>query len=91
MLLSVENLSVSYGNIKALHGISFAVNDGDFVGLPAIQAVTGEIPLQVNCRKRQFLAGLDQGRLPRNVMYWIDSGVESVEEANAIMERVRQY
>ena len=62
-----------------------------FERLPAIQAVTGDIPLQVNCRKQQFLAGLDQGRLPRNVMYWIDSGVESVEEANAIMERARQY
>jgi len=31
MLLSVENLSVSYGNIKALHGISFEVNQGEIV------------------------------------------------------------
>ena len=31
MLLSVENLSVSYGNIKALHGISFAVDQGEIV------------------------------------------------------------
>jgi len=31
MLLSVENLSVSYGRIKALHGISFEVEEGEIV------------------------------------------------------------
>jgi branched-chain amino acid transport system ATP-binding protein len=31
MLLSVDNLSVSYGNIKALHGISFEVDVGEIV------------------------------------------------------------
>jgi branched-chain amino acid transport system ATP-binding protein len=31
MLLSVENLSVSYGNIIALHGISFEVDQGEIV------------------------------------------------------------
>jgi len=31
MLLSVENLKVSYGKIKALHGISFQVDEGEIV------------------------------------------------------------
>jgi branched-chain amino acid transport system ATP-binding protein len=31
MLLSVENLSVSYGRIKALHGVSFQVDEGEIV------------------------------------------------------------
>ena len=31
MLLSVENLQVSYGPIKALHGISFEVAEGEIV------------------------------------------------------------
>lgn len=31
MLLSVKNLAVSYGNIKALHGISFEVDEGEIV------------------------------------------------------------
>jgi branched-chain amino acid transport system ATP-binding protein len=31
MLLSVENLSVSYGGIRALHGISFQVDEGEIV------------------------------------------------------------
>ena len=31
MLLSVENLQVSYGNIKALHGIDFHIDEGEIV------------------------------------------------------------
>ena len=31
MLLSVENLQVSYGNIRALHGIDFRIDDGEIV------------------------------------------------------------
>lgn len=31
MLLSVENLRVSYGKIKALHGIDFQINEGEIV------------------------------------------------------------
>ena len=33
MLLSVENLRVKYGNIEALHGISFHVEKGEIVAL----------------------------------------------------------
>ena len=33
MLLSVENLRVKYGNIEALHGISFNVGKGEIVAL----------------------------------------------------------
>ena len=33
MLLSVEHLEVKYGNIQALHGISFHVNQGEIVTL----------------------------------------------------------
>jgi branched-chain amino acid transport system ATP-binding protein len=31
MLLSIENLAVSYGQIRALHGISFEVDEGEIV------------------------------------------------------------
>ncbi|MDM8522337.1 ABC transporter ATP-binding protein [Desulfococcaceae bacterium HSG8] len=31
MMLSVENLRVSYGKIKALHGISFQIDEGEIV------------------------------------------------------------
>ena len=33
MLLEVKNLKVSYGNIEALHGISFNVDKGEIVTL----------------------------------------------------------
>jgi branched-chain amino acid transport system ATP-binding protein len=33
MLLEVKNLQVSYGNIEALHGISFSVDEGEIVTL----------------------------------------------------------
>ena len=33
MLLQVQNLEVKYGNIQALHGISFHVNEGEIVTL----------------------------------------------------------
>jgi len=33
MMLSVENLEVKYGNIQALHGVSFHVNEGEIVTL----------------------------------------------------------
>ncbi|WP_459936432.1 ABC transporter ATP-binding protein [Desulfonatronum parangueonense] len=33
MMLSVKNLKVKYGNIEALHGISFHVNEGEVVTL----------------------------------------------------------
>lgn len=33
MMLQVEKLEVSYGNIQALHGISFHVNEGEIVTL----------------------------------------------------------
>ncbi len=31
MLLSVEDLRVSYGNIKALHGLNFQIDDREIV------------------------------------------------------------
>ena len=33
MLLEVKNLCVNYGAIKALHGISFEVNQGEIITL----------------------------------------------------------
>ncbi len=33
VLLKIEDIAVSYGNIKALHGVSMSVNEGSFVSL----------------------------------------------------------
>ncbi|MEE8390483.1 MAG: ABC transporter ATP-binding protein, partial [Anaerolineae bacterium] len=33
MLIEVKDLRVSYGNIEALHGVSFSVDEGEIVTL----------------------------------------------------------
>lgn len=54
-LLSVQNLAVSYGSIKALHGISFDVHEGEIVTLigangagksTTLRAISGLIPAE---------------------------------------------
>jgi len=62
-----------------------------FPKLREIQKITKNIPLQINCNKKEFLENMKNNKLPRNIMYWIDSGVKSVEEANKIMEMVYDY
>ena len=55
MFLSVENLSVSYGRIRALHGISFQVGEGEIVCIigangagksTTLQAISRLIPVE---------------------------------------------
>ena len=55
MQLSVKNLSVSYGRIKALHGISFQVDEGEIVCIigangagksTTLWAISGLIPVE---------------------------------------------
>jgi hypothetical protein len=65
--------------------------DRCFDRLEEIQSLTGDLPLQISCNKDEFLTALKDGTLPRNIMYWIDGGVESVEEGNRIMELVYEY
>ena len=53
MLLEVKDLRVSYGNIEALHGISFHVDEGEIVTLigangagksTTLMTISGQIP-----------------------------------------------
>jgi branched-chain amino acid transport system ATP-binding protein len=55
MLLSVENLQVSYGNIRALHGIDFKIDDGEIVCIigangagksPTLRAISRLVPVE---------------------------------------------
>jgi branched-chain amino acid transport system ATP-binding protein len=50
MLLSVENLEVKYGNIQALHGISFHVNKGEIVTLIGANGAGKTTSLYSICR-----------------------------------------
>jgi hypothetical protein len=78
--------------VKGLAGIGILDDPNRepcFGRLERIQKVAGGIPLQISCNKQEFLAALERKTLPGNVMYWIDAGVQSVEEGNRIMERVK--
>jgi branched-chain amino acid transport system ATP-binding protein len=59
MQLQVENLQVSYGNIKALHGISFSVSQGEIVTIigangagksTTLRAISRLIPVEPGTR-----------------------------------------
>jgi branched-chain amino acid transport system ATP-binding protein len=59
MLLSVENLAVSYGQIKALHGISFQVDEGEIVCIigangagksTTLRAISRLVPVETGSR-----------------------------------------
>ncbi len=54
VLLKIDDIAVSYGNIKALHGVSMSVNEGSFVSLigangagksTLLKAIVGQEPL----------------------------------------------
>ena len=54
VLLKIDDIAVSYGNIKALHGVSMTVNEGTFVSLigangagksTLLKAIVGQEPL----------------------------------------------
>ena len=59
MLLSVENLHVSYGQIKALHGINFHIDEGEIVCIigangagksTTLRAISRLVPVEKNSR-----------------------------------------
>jgi len=59
MLLSVENLHVSYDNIKALHGLSFRIDEGEIVCIigangagksTTLRAISGLVPVEAGTK-----------------------------------------
>jgi branched-chain amino acid transport system ATP-binding protein len=71
MLLNVENLRVSYGNIKALHGISFNIDAGEIVTIigangagksTTLRAVSRMVP--VESRHHHDLHGQGPAKFP---------------------------
>ena len=60
-LLSVENLSVSYGRIRALHGVSFRIDEGEIVTIigangagksTTLRAISRMVPVSADTRMR---------------------------------------
>lgn len=94
MLLSVENLSVSYGNIKALHGISFAVDQGEIVCIigangagksTSLRAISRLIPVEFGS-KMQF-QGEDLFNYPADKIV-TNLGISHVPEGRRLFENL---
>ncbi|MDP6355584.1 MAG: hypothetical protein QF473_10805 [Planctomycetota bacterium] len=58
--------------------------------LPEMRAIVGDIPIMVSCPLDVFRARLEERSLLPNVWYGV-GGALSVEEANRLMEKVRNY
>jgi len=58
MLLEVKDLQVSYGNIEALHGISFDVDEGEIVTLIGANGAGKTTTLMTISRQIPYVAEL---------------------------------
>ncbi|MDF1499359.1 MAG: ABC transporter ATP-binding protein [Anaerolineales bacterium] len=94
MLLTVENLSVSYGNIKALHGISFEVDQGEIVCIigangagksTTLRAISRMIPAETG--SRILFQGEDLLEYPADKVV-TDLGISHVPEGRRLFENL---
>ncbi|MCU0558749.1 MAG: ABC transporter ATP-binding protein [Desulfobacterales bacterium] len=93
-LLSVENLKVSYGNIKALHGLTFDIAEGEIVCIigangagksTTLKAVSRMVPVEAG--SRMTLDGKDLLRYPADRVV-SELGVSHVPEGRRLFENL---
>ena len=80
--------------LKPLLGIGIADDPNQpraFEKLDEIRAITGDIPLQIDCTAEELEQGMKDRSLPGGTMYMVKSGIETVDQANRLMEKVRDY
>ena len=70
MLLSVENLGVSYDNIRALHGISFEIGDGEIVCIIGANGAGKSTTLRAVSRMIPVEAGTKMTFMGKNLMQY---------------------
>jgi branched-chain amino acid transport system ATP-binding protein len=68
MLLSVENLRVSYGKIKALHGISFQIDAGEIVTILGANGAGKSTTLRAVSRMVPVEAGTSMTCMGKNLL-----------------------
>ncbi len=93
-LLSVENLRVSYGNIKALHGLTFEIAEGEIVCIigangagksTTLKAISRMVPVESGTR--MTLDGNDLLRYPADRVV-SELGVSHVPEGRRLFENL---
>lgn len=91
-MLRLENITVSYGKIEALKGISLRIDQGEIVALigangagksTALMAVSNVVPLSSGC---VFFGGADISGLPAHEI--VRRGISQVPEGRRIFPRM---
>lgn len=94
MLLTVEDLRVSYGNIKALHGVSFRIDEGEIVCIigangagksTTLRAISRLVPVEAGS-KMTFL-GKDLLRYPADKVV-SELGISHVPEGRRLFDNL---
>ena len=94
MLLSVENLHVSYDKIKALHGISFEVDEGEIVCIIGANGAGKSTTLRAVSRLVQVEAGTKMTYMGRDLLtYSADKvvselGISHVPEGRRLFDNL---
>jgi len=77
MLLSVDNLGVSYDKIKALHGISFGIDEGEIVCIIGANGAGKSTTLRAISRLVPVEAGTKMTFMGRNLLQYAPDKVVS--------------
>ena len=94
MLLSVEDLRVSYGNIKALHGLSFQIEEREIVCIigangagksTTLKAISRMVPVEAG--SKMTYAGNDLLRYPADKVV-SELGISHVPEGRRLFENL---
>ncbi|MEJ2164133.1 MAG: ABC transporter ATP-binding protein [Desulfobacterales bacterium] len=94
MLLSVEELRVSYGNIKALHGLNFQIDEGEIVCIigangagksTTLKAISRMVPVEEGTR--MSFAGHDLLKYPADKIV-SRLGISHVPEGRRLFENL---
>jgi branched-chain amino acid transport system ATP-binding protein len=94
MLLSVENLRVSYDNIKALHGISFRIDEGEIVCIIGANGAGKSTTLRAISRLVPVEAGTKMTFMGRNMLKYpadkvvSELGISHVPEGRRLFDNL---
>jgi len=94
MLLSVENLRVSYGGIRALHGITFQVDEGEIVCIIGANGAGKSTTLRAISRLVPVEAGTKMSYLGRDLLKYpadkvvSELGISHVPEGRRLFDNL---
>ncbi|HEX9135512.1 MAG TPA: ATP-binding cassette domain-containing protein, partial [Nitrospirota bacterium] len=94
MLLSVENLHVSYDNIKALHGLSFRIDEGEIVCIIGANGAGKSTTLRAISRLVPVEAGTKMTFMGRNLLKYpadkvvSELGISHVPEGRRLFDNL---